>query len=819
MPQTDFSAPYSQDENKEAWTAWQCLTRTGVSIFLTGRAGTGKTTFLKNLQASRLRRMAIVAPTGVAAINAGGVTIHSFFQLPPQFIVPGQKLDNANHLRKDKLCTIRGIDLLVIDEISMVRPDLLDAIDARLREVRRSNRPFGGVQLLMIGDLLQLPPVVKDAEWDFIRTFYDSPYFFSSQALAKIQYFAIELKKIYRQTDAHFISLLNKVRTNNLNNDDLDKLNSRYIANFNPSDDQQFIRLTTHNDAADSINSLRLAKLDGRAVTYNATKQGTFPDNALPADSSLVLKVGAQVMFLRNDPQGRYYNGKIGHVTALDEDFITVDADSFNPLKITPAEWQNISYTLNKETGEVEQKVEGTFTQYPLALAWAITIHKSQGLTFDNAIIDAAKAFSDGQVYVALSRCRSFEGIVLSSKISSLSIRTNRYVLSYLGSQESRKLSSAQLDAFAADHALTVLTELLDFRPITIPAHRILRLLEESYATTYPRAISKIDEALHMCDTEIIVNADKFVAICKALRIQGADILADDALMQRTRNGAKYFDQKVSAILDPILHTADFSLDNSQADQQLSNLRNAIAQELQLKHALLNCVIDKGFDPMSIAAERAIAVAHESSSTKNTQTASAAGDESEVENQQLYRALKKWRAEFQQENTSVPLFTILPNRVLMNIADVVPSSFKELGKISGLGKVRLAKYGNEILNIVGKFCANGTRQASNVTQRSTTRRVDTRQASVEAFRRLHDVAAVAKERSLTKGTIVGHLLDTRDETGLSLPDIMGADRYHNLLQLLLGIPHEERRYDKNTMSGKYEYSEVMAVIKELAQQE
>lgn len=819
MPQNNLSAPYSQDENKEAWTAWQCLTRTGVSIFLTGRAGTGKTTFLKNLQASRLRRMAIVAPTGVAAINAGGVTIHSFFQLPPQFIVPGQKLDNANHLRKDKLQTIRGIDLLVIDEISMVRPDLLDAIDTRLREVRRSNRPFGGVQLLLIGDLLQLPPVVKDAEWDFIRTFYDSPYFFSSHALAQIQYFAIELKKIYRQTDANFISLLNKVRTNNLNDDDLNKLNSRYVANFNPPDDQQFIRLTTHNDAADTINSLHLAKLDGRTVNYIASKHGTFPDNALPADKNLILKVGAQVMFLRNDPQGRFYNGKIGHVAALDEDSITVDTDTNDSLKITPAEWQNVSYILNKETGEVEQNVLGTFTQYPLALAWAITIHKSQGLTFDNAIIDAAKAFSDGQVYVALSRCRSFEGIVLSSKISNLSIRTNRFVLSYMASQEARELSSSQLDAFAADHALTILTDLLDFRSITIPAHRILRLLEESYSTTYPRAIAKIEEALHLCDAEIKVIADKFVSLCKEKRAQGTDILADEGLMQRTRNGAEYFEQKISAILDPIVQTADFSLDNSQADQQLSDLRNALAQELQLKHALLKCVVDKGFDPMSIAAERAITVAHESSSPKTAQVASAAGDESEVENQQLYRALKKWRSELQQESPSTTPFAIFPNRVLMNIADVVPTSLKELSKISGLGKVRVAKYGNDILNIVGKFSSQGTRKAANVTQRSAARRVDTRQASVEAFRRLNDVTAVAKERGLAKGTIVGHLLDTMGETGFSLSDIMGADRYHSLLQLLQALPPEERRYNKSTMSGKYEYSEVKAVIKELEPQE
>lgn len=819
MPQPDPTAPYSQDENKEAWTAWQCLTRTGVSVFLTGRAGTGKTTFLKNLQASHLRRMAIVAPTGVAAINAGGVTIHSFFQLPPQFFAPGQKLENANNLRKDKLQTIRGIDLLVIDEVSMVRPDILDAIDTRLREVRRNNRPFGGVQLLLIGDLLQLPPVVKNSEYEFIRSFYPTPYFFSSRALANIQYFTIELKKIYRQTDSNFISLLNKVRTNTLNKDDLEYLNSRYIPNFTPPDGEQFIQLTTHNDPADNINGQHLAQLDGRSIMYIATRQGNFPENVQPADSRLTLKVGAQVMFLRNDPQGQYYNGKIGHVAAINNDSVVVDTDDALSLNITPAEWQNISYHLNKETGEVEQKVEGTFTQFPLALAWAITIHKSQGLTFDNAIIDAAKAFSAGQVYVALSRCRTFEGLVLTSKISTSSIYTNHEVLAYMAYQEGHPLSPSQLDAFAADHALTTLTDLLDFRSITIPAHRILRLLEESYASTYPRAIAKIDNALLRCDHEITTLANKYISLCQEKRRQGVDILVDEVLMQRTRNGAKYFDQKTTEILDPIVQTADFTLDNSQADKLLSNLRNALAQELHLKHALLNCVIEKGFNPMSISTERAIAAAREPSSAKATQVVSAASDESEVENQELYRALKKWRSELQQDVPTMSPFAIFPNRVLMNIADVVPSTIKELNSISGIGKTRVEKYGNDILNIVEQFRRQGTRPSANVTQRPTAKNIDTRQASVEAFRRLGDIAAVAKERSLAQSTIIGHLIDTRAETGITLSDIMGSERYESLLQMLKDLPPEERHYDKNTMSGKYEYAEVRAVLKELEPQE
>ena len=699
-------SPYNKQDNPEAWTAWECLTRTDVSIFLTGRAGTGKTTFLKNLQKANLKRMAIVAPTGVAAINAGGMTIHSFFQLPPSFFEPGKPiLEDNRGLRREKRAMIRGIDLLVIDEISMVRPDLLDAIDARLREVRRNSRPFGGVQLLLIGDLMQLPPVVKNDESDVLLRFYDTPFFFSCHALARVNYFAIELKKIYRQTDTKFIDLLNKVRNNCLSQSDLDLLNSRYDPSFNPPDSKRYIRLTTHNDSAARINAERLRLLKSEPHTYEADISGRFPENACPAERSLILKVGAQVMFLKNDSQGRFYNGKIGHVVSLGENDVTVNCDdSFGDISVTRNTWQNISYSIDPKTAEVVPKEEGSFSQIPLVLAWSITIHKSQGLTFDRAIIDAANAFSAGQVYVALSRCRSFEGLVLSSQISNSCIRVDRVVQSYMSEQEGREISQDQLDAFAADYAMTLLADLFDFRSLTVPAHQILRILQESYATTYPRIIADIEDSLHTVDDKIVRHAQAFLQICRAQRLSGVDITTDDALMSRTSNGAKYFDGQVKELLDHIAQVSDLTLSNAVINRRFADTRTSLTQELALKHAMLTWLADNRFSPLKLAEVKALAIAHENApATKQTaKPQESTADEAEVQNKKLYAALKKWRFKMAEKYETKP-YMIAANQVLMRIADEVPMSSSELAKVKGMGKTKVKKFGADILEIVKDF--------------------------------------------------------------------------------------------------------------------
>lgn len=389
---------------------------TGKNIFLTGKAGTGKTTFLHNLKKSTSKRMVVVAPTGVAAIGAGGVTIHSFFQLSfgpqlPENLYKKGEVSGLQRFNKTKINIIKSLDLLVIDEISMVRADLLDGIDRVLRRFKNRYKPFGGVQLLMIGDLQQLAPIAKDNEWAILQEFYESVFFFSSKALQQTNFVSIELSEIFRQSDQYFINLLNKVRNNELDTNSINELNKRYIPNFNPNDKDGYITLTTHNHQAKSINDAKLNALKTEAKTFEATVKGNFPEHSYPTDYNLTLKVGAQVMFVKNDPtyEKQFFNGKIGTLEDIDDEGLYVQCpDDPSPILVTPLTWENTRYTLDRNTKMIKEETTGSFTQYPLKLAWAITIHKSQGLTFDRAIIDAQAAFTHGQVYVALSRCRTF---------------------------------------------------------------------------------------------------------------------------------------------------------------------------------------------------------------------------------------------------------------------------------------------------------------------------------------------------------------------------------------------------------------------------
>ncbi|MFN3916183.1 MAG: helix-turn-helix domain-containing protein [Flavobacteriales bacterium] len=409
------------------------INNTNRNIFLTGKAGTGKTTFLKSIVNSTFKKAAILAPTGIAAINAGGSTIHSFFQIPFGAYVPSQNFVNLNtkyytpknlvseqKINSTKRKIIRQLELLIIDEVSMLRADLLDAIDMVMRFVRRkSNIPFGGVQILFIGDLLQLPPVIKEEEWTILKEFYKSAFFFDAQVLTENVPLYIELEKIYRQSDNTFISLLNNLRNQNLSNQDIDTLNCYYKPNFTPSKKDNFIRLTTHNYKADQLNKEELAKLKGKSYFYNAVISGDFNENAYPVEFSLELKEGAQVMFIKNDPSGlqQFYNGKIGVIHSLSFNTVSVKLDEGIIIDVEPYFWENTQYKLDETTNEIEENILGTFAQFPLRLAWAITVHKSQGLTFEKAIIDLKDAFAPGQVYVALSRLKSLEGLILMSKV------------------------------------------------------------------------------------------------------------------------------------------------------------------------------------------------------------------------------------------------------------------------------------------------------------------------------------------------------------------------------------------------------------------
>lgn len=521
------------------------------SIFLTGKAGTGKTTLVKEIVEKTSKPLVIVAPTGVAAINAGGVTIHSMFNLPLSAHVPTHDFVDMNlarnrntllshsRFRREKLAVLRNMELLIVDEVSMVRCDILDAMDWVLRSVRRKREPFGGVQVMLIGDMYQLPPVVKDDEWNLLGKYYDAPYFFNSKVWNEISALHIELLHVYRQQDERFLNLLNNIRQCEFNEDDYELLKTRYKPGYFPKD-EGYVLLTTHNYKADNVNTRELNALPGKAQKFEAEIDGEFPEHMYPVDAVLTLKVGAQIMFTRNDSEnGRYYNGKLATVTYLDHESIRVKfQDGGEDYLLEMDIWENVSYESEEGSANILKKTLGTFTQYPIRLAWAVTIHKSQGLTFDKVLIDAGQSFASGQVYVALSRCRTLEGLVLHSLITPQALIGNQHIDSFAGLRQGIRELESSLDEARRQYAGRKLIRLFSFETIEDKLNEWEAILmakdvdnREDILLILAQMRTKLKEALEV--------AEKFKLKLEAILDKGEE--AYPTLSDRTASAIGYF--------------------------------------------------------------------------------------------------------------------------------------------------------------------------------------------------------------------------------------------------------------------------------------
>ena len=800
--------------------AYRFVTETSENIFLTGKAGTGKTTFLKYLKENCSKNIIVAAPTGVAAINAGGVTLHSLFQLPftPFLPTSASKSELLSKMKfvKRRQDIIRKMELLVIDEISMVRSDVMDAIDTILRSVRRRHDiPFGGVQLLCIGDLYQLPPVAPRHEWSILQEFYSSEFFFDSLVIKEQMPMLIELNKIYRQKEDSFVYLLNKVRNNQMDADDFEDLHQRFFPGFRPAFEEKYITLTSHNNQADLINHRELQKLSSPSFSYEAEIEGDFPESMYPAEATLILKEGAQVMFLKNDTEKRYFNGKIGVIKRLNQDEVVVDCDGFE-IDVSPETWENTRYSVSRNEGKLEQEVLGTFTQYPLRLAWAITIHKSQGLTFEKVMIDAGAAFSSGQVYVALSRCTSLDGIVLLSKIPSAAIYSNENVingqktLTPKGSlaerfQGARQVFTQQLleEIFSFEEVKTLI-EVLEFR------------INEQKDKLNAESLEWINQLKNSFTGNRAVGLN-FIRHTRELMKQEPVIEKNSALQKRINDAANHFLPKFSAYQDAVQNHPVIT-----EHREAATIINEYLNQLLLALHLQNYYLQYCKEPFSVTDFLQHKIKYELPRLKVSAYASGKKQSfSDVPNAELYDSLKRWRDGVVEE-TGLPIYMVANQNALKEIATYLPFSKKDLMKLSGFGRAKAEKYGDDIIDMVLDYCSRNDLETNMAAKEESPKRerkeksleekTPTNLISFNLYKEGKTIAEIAKERNLAVTTIEGHLATYITSKQININDFVSEEKQKLIKEAIQIHGRLSTKTLKDNLPEDISYGEIRMVM-------
>ena len=772
--------------------AYRFVTETSENIFLTGKAGTGKTTFLKYLKENATKNIVVAAPTGVAAINAGGVTLHSLFQLPFHPFLPTrnnkEQLLGTIRYNRQRQQLLRKMELLVIDEISMVRCDVMDAIDTILKSIRRNyDMPFGGVQLLCIGDLHQLPPVAQNHEWSILQEYYATPFFFDSVAIKEQMPLLIELNKIYRQKEDSFVRLLNKVRNNQMDADDFEDLHMRYDPLFSPMPGEKYITLTSHNKQANEINQQKIENLFTGPFIYKAEIEEEFPEHTYPAEAELLLKEGAQVMFLKNDVVSkRYFNGKIGVVKLLEKNKIVVDCDGVE-IEVAKETWENTRYTLNRNDGKLEQETLGTFTQYPLRLAWAITIHKSQGLTFEKVMIDAGASFSSGQVYVALSRCTSLDGIVLLSKLSSSTLFSNDNVIKGQQSLTHRGSLAERFTGARQVFTQQLLSDLFSFNDIETGIALLLHHITQQQDKLNPESLPWIENIKQHFISDKSVGL-KFIDVVSGIMKDEPVIENNAAAQKRISDAANHFEPKFLAYQK--------ALQNHPLITEHKETSNIINEQLnQLALVLYSCIYYLQYCKQHFSVTTFLQHKLKFAQPKINLTCYASGKKeiyTDVANTELYNTLKRWRDMTVEEENSI-IYMVANQATLKEIATYLPLTKKDLLQISGFGKAKVDKYGDTILEAVEEFCSRNsletnmaalpkkTAKDKALKEKNAVTKTDTKTLSFNLYKEGKTIPEIAAERNLSVATIEGHLVPFIGEGEIAINDLVPIKKQQLIL--------------------------------------